>query len=205
MRKDFLQRPKSEGGMGLPHFKFYQWACNLRALSFWPQDHIPTWLQIEKKCCSLTCLSTLHFSALPTAYSCSVNNLTVSHSFRIWSSIRKYFGWHFGSLWAPVIANHLFALSLSDTTFCEWYNTGIQSFQDLPIEDKLPSFQQLLIKFDLPHSRHFRYLQLQDFVGKNSKSFPNIPDSTSMDSVFLLNPVTKRCHLFRSSKNSLDK
>ena len=23
MRKDFLQRPKSEGGMGLPHFKFY--------------------------------------------------------------------------------------------------------------------------------------------------------------------------------------
>ena len=191
IRKDFLQRPKSEGGMGLPHFKFYYWACNLRALSFWPRDYIPAWLHIEKKCCSPTSLSALLFSALPTTYSYSVNNPIVSQSLRIWSSIRKCFGWHFGSLRAPLIANHLFAPSLSDTKFSEWYNKGIHSFRDLFIVDKFPSFQQLQTKFDLPHSHHFRYLQLRDFVRKNTKSFPNLPDSTPMDSIFLPNPLTK--------------
>lgn len=61
---------------------------------------------------------------------------------------RKFFGWHAGSLQAPVIANHLFAPSLSDTKFCEWLNKGIHSFRDLFVEDKFPSFQQLQTKFD---------------------------------------------------------
>ena len=100
--KDFLQRPKLEE----------EWVGLIWSLSFWPQDHKLTWLQIEKTCCSPPSLSARLFSALPTAYSYSVNNPIVSHSFRIWSSMRKFFGWHAGSLRAPGIANHLFAPSL---------------------------------------------------------------------------------------------
>lgn len=41
IKKDFLQRPKHVGGMGLPNFQYYYWACNIRTLSFWGQPPEP--------------------------------------------------------------------------------------------------------------------------------------------------------------------
>ncbi len=37
LRMIFLQRPKSVGGMGLPNFKFYYWACNINMMTYWLQ------------------------------------------------------------------------------------------------------------------------------------------------------------------------
>ena len=48
IRREFLQRPKSMGGMALPHFQLYYWASNLRAMAYWLKNYIdnetPTWV-----------------------------------------------------------------------------------------------------------------------------------------------------------------
>lgn len=35
LRRPLLQRLKSKGSLALPNFRFYYWACNLRAIQFW--------------------------------------------------------------------------------------------------------------------------------------------------------------------------
>ena len=191
IRKDFLQRPKSEGGMGLPNFKLYYWACNLRALSYWLQDQLPTWTFIEGRCSLPTSLPALIFSPLATKYNGLPKDTIVSHSLKIWLSIRKHFGWHPGLVRAPLVANHAFPPSRSDALYQIWHNRGIHSFKDLYIDGVFPTFEQLRNKFNLPQTHFFRFLQIRNFLTQTTSTFPNIPPGSPMESIFLADPSIK--------------
>ncbi len=51
IRKSVLQLPKSEGGLALPNFRYYFWACNITKLLYWVGLRCcassPPWLDIE--------------------------------------------------------------------------------------------------------------------------------------------------------------
>ncbi len=51
IRKSVLQLPKSEGGLALPNFRYYFWACNITKFLYWVCLRCcassPPWLDIE--------------------------------------------------------------------------------------------------------------------------------------------------------------
>lgn len=50
LRKSILQLPKAKGGLSLPNFQQYYWACNINMLLFWNMDNYlgncPPWVNI---------------------------------------------------------------------------------------------------------------------------------------------------------------
>lgn len=130
IKKFFLQRPKSAGGMGLPNFQFYYWASNVRIMAYWLQKQPPLWLHI------------LLLSPLPTAYPESLGNPVVSHSLKIWSQVRRFYGWQAGSLQSPLIENHSFAPSFINAIFDDCFEKSIHGFIDIFTDNVFPSFEQ---------------------------------------------------------------
>lgn len=214
IRKDFLQRPKRSGGMSLPNFQYYYWACNVRALSFWDQtpgsEEQPAWLQIERASCHPTSLSALLFSSLPIPVEYAKSNPVVTESLKIWTKIRQHFGWHAKSLLAPLCANHHFHPSLLDNSFQLWAHNGVSRMKDLYIDAIFPSFETLRRKLKLPQSHFFRFLQVRDYTRSNTNSFPNAPTPTQMDSLFSVDPSSRGVisylynHMFSQIDVSLD-
>lgn len=180
IRLDFLQNPKEQGGMALPNFQLYYWACNLRAMTYWQDSHqishLSDWVQIESSACLPFSLSTLLFSPLPLGLDSHVLHPMVWNSVRIWVQIRKFFGWQRGSICAPVARNHQFTQPLNDRAFLLWQEKGILTFKDLFANGSFLSFMQLESQFNLPKTHFFRYLQARDFTRKNFISFPSLPD-----------------------------
>lgn len=146
LRMIFLQRPKSVGGMGLPNFKFYYWVSNIKMMTYWLQKKPPLWLSIENACCHPSSLPAMLLSALPTVDPDSLTNPVVSHSLKIWCQIRKFYGWQSCSLRSPLIENHAFAPSFTNTLFKDWFEKGIHSFLDIFIDQVFPTFEQLQAK-----------------------------------------------------------
>lgn len=177
--KEFLQRPKPVGGMALPHFQLYYWACNLRALAYWLQPYAnnkaPVWVQIEKASSLPLSLPAMVYSAMPITPRYVSAAPLVFQSLRIWAQVWKHFGWQAGSLRAPIAANHQFPPSLEHESFLVWCEKGIVSFKDLYIAGTFASFDQLRAKFDLPKSRFLRFLQVRDWICNHTQSYPAIP------------------------------
>lgn len=55
IRRALLQRPKKDGGMGLPDFRHYYWASNIRCNAFWTRFYHhpdnPDWTSMELNSC----------------------------------------------------------------------------------------------------------------------------------------------------------
>ncbi len=85
IRKTFLQRPKSKGGMGLPNFQTYYWASNIKMMACWLQKQPQLWVSIESACCYPSSLSALLFSPLSTIRPGLFDNPVVSHTLKILS------------------------------------------------------------------------------------------------------------------------
>lgn len=54
IRLKIIQSHKTSGGLGLPSFRFYFWAAQLRPLASWMREDTQTrWINIEKSLCSM--------------------------------------------------------------------------------------------------------------------------------------------------------
>ena len=53
------------------------------------------------------------------------------------------------------------------------------------------SFEQLRLKFDIPHSHHFRFLQIRNFVTSAITNFPSQPPDSLLDTILKLSPYSK--------------
>ena len=159
LRKAFLQRPKEQGGMALPNFKYYYWAANLRCMLYWWRYHLnlecPSWVSMENSACRQTSLSAYLGAALPGISRTPTNNPVVNHSLRVWLQFRKTFGFQRASLLSPIALNHLFAPSMQDKTFMAWHELGLHCFKDLFIDKTFASFEQLSRQYDLPKTIFF--------------------------------------------------
>ncbi len=102
--KVHLQKPPSEGGLGLPVFRHYYWACNVRTWIFW--NHIlarierantlyPSWPLIERdKAAQLTeaSLSAILFSNVNLPSKQLKDDFILCNTYKILKQIRGVLG-----------------------------------------------------------------------------------------------------------------
>lgn len=108
LKRTILQLPKSEGGLALPNFHQYYWACNIAKLLFWLNCNsladCPPGVHIELSS-SKSSLSSVICSQLPVNLSNISNNPVVSDAIKIWLQFRKRYGLHRASTCAPVLSH----------------------------------------------------------------------------------------------------
>ena len=197
IRKSVLQRHRQHGGLSLPNFQFYYWSANIKVMLCWKelssQETVPKWLQLENVSCGPTSLYALLCSKLPLVQPISKysSNPIVMNSVKIWTQFRRSFSLNDFSISAPIVRNHNFKPSIIDGAYSIWSRKGIVSFRDLFSEDVFMSFEQLRLKFDIPHSHHFRFLQIRNFVTSAITNFPSQPPDSLLDTILKLSPYSK--------------
>lgn len=109
LRRSLLQRSKSQGGLALPNFRFYYWACNFRAIQFWLRlegsASPPTWIVMESMSAKPASLSALVHAPVSHPISPYSKNIIVKSTVRIWRQFRRYFGLLAPSRLAPLAPN----------------------------------------------------------------------------------------------------
>lgn len=195
IRKQLLQRPKSDGGLALPDFRLYYWAANLRVIQFWlrggEMSPSPIWLKMEAASSIPASLSSLAHSSITGPYSSFTKNVCVKTTLRIWNQFRRHFGFQTTSLSAPVASNPAFAPSMVDSAFSIWSSLGIKRFRDLYIDNTFSTFEQLAVKFGLPRHHFFRFLQIRSYVRNLDPRFPTLPGETQLDTFLTPLPTLK--------------
>lgn len=121
----------------------------------------------------------------------TTSNPIASHTLRIWSQFRKYFGLQEASILSPVTSNIAFTPSNTDTAFLLWHRNGIRCIKDLFSNNTFLSFEQLRQRFNLPRTHFFRYLQIRHFTQKKFCSFPHLSPASPIEQLLDLNPTTR--------------
>lgn len=186
IRKDFMQRPRSLGGLAIPSFQLYYWAANIRNMLYWFSDsnsETPSWVHIEASNCGKTSLPALLSSALPLELHTYKHNPLLYDSLRIWVQFRKKFGLFGIARKAPLCSNHMFPPSMNDSAFETWSSKGLQIIKDLFIDGIFASFSQLTDQFNIPGTHFYRYLQIRHFIASRYTTFPNLPEITPLDNI----------------------
>ena len=197
--KRHLQRPTALGGLGLPVFKQYYWAANARALTYWQKgiidhslpDGAPLWLSIEAQSLTNTSLPVLLFSMTKPLNRIVGNNFIIKNSLRILNQIKRFLSLSPVSSYTPIAHNHFFVPGQLDNVFLTWREKGLQCIKDFYFDNSFASFTQLKIKYSLPSSHFFRYLQVRHYVQKNIPSFPIKPKESIFYDLLLSPPDTR--------------
>ena len=149
------------GGLGLPIFRNYYWAANVRALSYWQwgsPDHetlnsAPLWLKMElmslKK--PYASLSSLLFTNPTTVKSVS-HSLVVRNSLKILTQIKHTYKVPGISICTPFCHNHTFTPALLDNAFVRWCAKGLKCIKDCYFNNNFASFGQLSSKYNLSNN-----------------------------------------------------
>ena len=140
IKKIYLERPKSEGGLGLPNFLHYYWASNISKLAYWvtsfSDKNGPAWAMMELS--SHASISPISLLTAPLATQINrktFSNPVVSNSIRIWVQFRKHFNLDQINSLSPLSFNHLFAPSQVDQCFAGWHRHGLVFFDNLFDDD----------------------------------------------------------------------
>ncbi len=182
-----LQLPRERGGLSLPNFMFYNWACHARIVSDWlrhflnsrHETHIDSW-----HCPSLSLLSLVSGEKSPLPAEVKGSPLMMN-TIKTWERIRK-FTRRTGPFSAlhPIIQNKAFPPGMGANIFQCWYDHGIKLVSDLFEADKLLSFAQIRAKFDIPSKHFYGFLQVRRFI--NNLNFPETQPVASAIHSFLL-------------------
>ena len=185
-----LQRSRSEGGLGLPNLLGYYWAANAQKILLWFTSPQQGWCQLEESSCS-TSLQALVCSNLPLSLTNFTSNPIVINTLKIWTQIRKRFGWLSLPQTTPLRNNHLFIPAKIDSRFATLENKGLRCLGDLYINRLFASFNQLCLTFGLGNTDFFRFFQLRDFARTYSSQFPQAPPLSGMDLVLQAKSLPK--------------
>lgn len=181
--KVHLQKPTSEGGLGLPIMRHYYWACNARALVFWCHNSIingtiPCWPPIESYSCeSFTgaSLAALLFCKQDIPLKAFKKDFVLRNSLKILRQLKRILCLPDLSIYAPICQNPAFKPGILDPVFKQWSKKGILLIKDLYINKQFASYAQLQTKFNLPPGHFFRYLQIRHFVRQSIIHLDNLP------------------------------
>lgn len=193
INKKHLNKPKDQGGFGLPNFKNYYWAANLNTLAWWRKISLmepdkPEWLAIEEASCNKTSLIALLNSPIKIDLKCYNGNTVISNSIKVWKQIKKYLEIPDIYLDTPICHNHAFPPGLHDKFFLQWKQIGITTIKDLYNEGKFSSFDQLKQHHALAPANFFRYLQVRDFIRKNITDFEVLKLNPNLENIIKVQP-----------------
>ena len=183
IRKEYLQRHSSEGGLALPDLRIYYWAANIHKMLLWIQEPTLSWCELEINSCPSTSLLALLSGKLPIQSKQFSDNPIVTSTLRIWSQFRVALGLRGMSNHSPIQNNHLFSPPNNDLAFSLWQRVGLVKLGDLYIDNIFCSFSELCVRFNLPRSHLFRYFQVRNFAKLHNTSFPNAIPNSLIDTI----------------------
>lgn len=173
-------------------------AAHLNIFSFWRRctpgadlEREPSWLAIEHLSCRQTCLPALLNSPIKVKNTLSDKNPVIQNSMKVWNQLLGTVKAPKTYLDTPICNNHAFKPGLEDMTFVIWRRKGICSLKDIYMDGHLASFQQLRMKFNLPNSHFFRFLQLRHFIKASIPHYETIPHHSVLDSFMSVKPYTR--------------
>lgn len=177
--------PSSEGGLDLPDIKKYQLSAHLRYITDWKRsDPMSIWLDIESSMSNLP-LPNLLFIRKSLRATCH-NPITI-HTVKAWQAVRRLEGRHkLTSVFTPICHNTDFPPGVTDPGFQIWKTKGISRLRDLFDGHTLMSFEQLRAKFDISNQDFFRYLQIRNFIKKDTTLLSDQSSSCIERNVFSL-------------------
>ena len=189
IRKEFLERPRRQGGLALPNLRNYYCASNVQKIIHWIQSPEIEWCQIEASSCISTSPSALATAKLPFSPSQFTSSPLVHTTLKIWAQFRQHFKLLDFSMFSPIVNNHLFPAARMDHTFTQ--RVGLLRCSDFYIDGLFGSFNDLTNKFYLQRSDLFRYFQVRHFIETWSSSFPALPVNSELDTL-LQTPVQNK-------------
>ena len=203
-----MQSPLHQGGLAVPNIKLYQLASQFRYLVDWIRnDPDSVWLDIEAFNLGrpLT-LASLPFTLNRKDSEVSDGNLIVKSTLKVWDMIKK---WEKRSNMlspiTPILRNTDFPPGMTDTGFSIWKDAGIVALKDLFEGDSMMSFDQLRMKYNLPQTHFFRFLQVRSFVQNHAGhtfSLEMSPTENLLDKIRSNRFIVRRCYeaLYKSSR-----
>ena len=159
VRYKVLQLPKPLGGWGLPNFRNYWLASQLRAMTVWMADKFEKrWLDIEKNDCPLMPIGIIPFNSERTTVSLGRWSMT---TFKAWKKVQRIFNLPVG---VTALSNIQYLSGFMplriNTGFRDWRHLNLEFIHQLVSDNKMKSFDQLTLEFGLPRSDFFRYPQM---------------------------------------------
>ncbi len=174
-----LQHPNSARGLAVPNFELYYWSFQLKALHNWvdPQSTV-SWRVIEADKVKPNRLQDILFTGTGKKGDNYKFGPVVANSIKIWKTVERRIGGPFKfcnstPLW------HNFNFVCGNRPFVQpsWSSLGVNTCGDIYDSQGLCSFQTLRIKFCLPASAYFVFLQLRSAL----KAY-GVPWSSSISS-----------------------
>lgn len=106
IKKVNLCKPKHEGGLALPDFRFYYWPTHLQVFALWLEQSAvaPDLLRIEQDYCHAYDLGAVLLS-LVILDQTAVNSIVIKSQLRVWRQIREYLKIKSLSLLIPIANN----------------------------------------------------------------------------------------------------
>uniref|UniRef100_H3BDB3 Reverse transcriptase zinc-binding domain-containing protein n=1 Tax=Latimeria chalumnae TaxID=7897 RepID=H3BDB3_LATCH len=163
--------PYDLGGLGVPDFKLYFWASQLRAVLQWTssgetQDWV--FMELSELPCNLWDLILFPVTSVKLLPDI-VNNFT-SLSLAIWYKVHEFTKSLVKvSPYTPIWRNVRLAPCLLDLGFGQWHSQGIRNVGYLLDKGNFMSWIQILQKFALPRTLFFRYLQIRHILLSTGK------------------------------------
>lgn len=183
IRREFLEKPKKDGGLALPNLLNYYWAANLQKIIYWFHSPHIEWCEAEAKSCKLTSLAVLITMKSPFSPSQFSSSPVVISTLKIYNQFRQAFQLTDFSLESPICNNHLFPAANLDATFKQWQGLGIVKCSDFFIDNIFANYNDLIQKCNLQKSDFFRYLQVRHFIQAHCSVFPQMPSESRLDLV----------------------
>uniref|UniRef100_A0A8C7XNT8 Reverse transcriptase domain-containing protein n=1 Tax=Oryzias sinensis TaxID=183150 RepID=A0A8C7XNT8_9TELE len=195
IRRSKLQRSKSEGGFGLPNFKYYYWSANIVKLPIWlrtfKENRGPLWSIMELTADLPASPVSFMCASLPITKKMSFRNPVIINTLKIWFQCRRHFGFQRTLVYSPISSNPFFQPALNDFGFKTWQRKGIVLFTDLFVDGSFMSFESICKNFDIPKSHFFRYLQVRSFAGKHFTTYPIQPLPSTLENCLQSQPTTR--------------
>lgn len=194
--------------MAVPNIKLYQLDSQFGYLVDWIRnDPDSVWLDIEAfNLGKPLALASLPFVLNRKNSEVADGNLIVKVTLKAWDMIKRWEK-RTNVLWpiTPILRNTDFPPGMIDNGFSLWENAGIKTLKDLFEADGMMSFDQLRLKYNLPPTHFFRFLQVGSFIQNRTGHTFNLemsPIEKRLNNTSSNRFIVKRCYeaLYKSSK-----
>ena len=194
LRLSLLYLPYDRGGLQCPDLTLYFWAAQLRTLMFYfTTESAPAWRDVESSSLELS-FPTYIYSDTYKKLKTKTCNPIVKSMIRVWQEVNKYLGVAPRlSCFSPIWGNRQFVPGRADGGFKLWTDKGVRQLRDVFGGPKghMLSFEDLVIKYDIPRSHFFKYLQLRSFISDNQDHSLLEPPMSVLEKAVVNNPFGK--------------
>uniref|UniRef100_A0A803J749 Reverse transcriptase domain-containing protein n=1 Tax=Xenopus tropicalis TaxID=8364 RepID=A0A803J749_XENTR len=176
IKATIMTKPKSLGGLGVPHIYRYYLASRLEAMII---THKPTkepWKIIENQATAPLKLAHLFWIPKPSRLTPSDLLPTSKHALDLWDTTAHKFKLSTTDTKLKTIFNNKdFTPGCTPANFKTWIAANLTTIKALAPEQKIISFQECTDKYEILNTQLFQYLQIKHYIEAKIKTQKNNP------------------------------